>query len=268
MPVPRRALLSVSDKSGLADLGRGLVAPGLRAGLHRGHGPGAARGRPAGHGRRRRHRLPRDARRPGQDAPPAGPRRASWRTCAAPTTGGSWPPPAIEPFELVAVNLYPFAAAAERPGIAIDDARRGDRHRRAVDGPRRGQEPRRVAIVTDRRGRRRCSRSWRARRRRRSAALGAGGRGVPPHGRLRRADRRRAAARASTAGVALPDEPGCPAPPTRIPPTLTIALEKVETLRYGENPHQPAARYRAGPRAAAAGGPFARGVPPLQGKAL
>ena len=28
------------------------------------------------------------------------------------------------------------------------------------------------------------------------------------------------------------------------PPSLTIALEKVETLRYGENPHQPAARYR------------------------
>src|SRR6185503_11429339 len=28
------------------------------------------------------------------------------------------------------------------------------------------------------------------------------------------------------------------------PPTLTLALEKVETLRYGENPHQPAARYR------------------------
>jgi len=28
------------------------------------------------------------------------------------------------------------------------------------------------------------------------------------------------------------------------PASLTIALEKVETLRYGENPHQPAARYR------------------------
>ncbi len=28
---------------------------------------------------------------------------------------------AIDPFELVVVNLYPFAAAAERPGISFDD---------------------------------------------------------------------------------------------------------------------------------------------------
>ena len=51
------------------------------------------------------------------------------------------------------------------------------------------------------------------------------------------------------------------------PGSLTIALEKVETLRYGENPHQPAARYRR-PGSTAADGPFAIGEPPLQGKAL
>jgi phosphoribosylaminoimidazolecarboxamide formyltransferase/IMP cyclohydrolase len=43
----------------------------------------------------------------------------------------------------------------------------------------------------------------------------------------------------------------------------------VETLRYGENPHQPAARYRRTDREPRAGeGPFATGEPPLQGKAL
>ena len=42
----------------------------------------------------------------------------------------------------------------------------------------------------------------------------------------------------------LPDEPGLPGADDPYPPSLTIALEKVETLRYGENPHQPAARYR------------------------
>ena len=47
----------------------------LRARLDRRHRPGAARGRPAGDGRRRGDRLPGDARRPGQDAPSAGPRR-------------------------------------------------------------------------------------------------------------------------------------------------------------------------------------------------
>ncbi|MFL5750354.1 MAG: bifunctional phosphoribosylaminoimidazolecarboxamide formyltransferase/IMP cyclohydrolase, partial [Chloroflexota bacterium] len=51
------------------------------------------------------------------------------------------------------------------------------------------------------------------------------------------------------------------------PASLTIGLEKVETLRYGENPHQPAARYR---RAGATpdAGPFATGVAALQGKHL
>ncbi len=73
--------------------------------------------------------------------------------------------------------------------------------------------------------------------------------------------------RMAAAGVALPDEPGLPGAADPYPDSLTIGLEKVETLRYGENPHQPAARYRrAGP--GAAGGPFASGAPPLQGKAL
>ena len=46
-------------------------------------------------------------------------------------------------------------------------------------------------------------------------------------------------------------------------------MAKVETLRYGENPHQPAARYRRTDREPrAAEGPFATGEPPLQGKAL
>ena len=48
----------------------------------------------------------------------------------------------------------------------------------------------------------------------------------------------------AAAGVDLPDEPGLPGAADPFPPSLTIALEKVETLRYGENPHQPAARYR------------------------
>ena len=38
--------------------------------------------------------------------------------------------------------------------------------------------------------------------------------------------------------------PACLAPSDPYPASLTIGLEKVETLRYGENPHQPAARYR------------------------
>jgi phosphoribosylaminoimidazolecarboxamide formyltransferase/IMP cyclohydrolase len=57
------------------------------------------------------------------------------------------------------------------------------------------------------------------------------------------------------------------APADPYPATLTVALEKVETLRYGENPHQPAARYRR-PGLTLADGPFAVDGAPLQGKPL
>ena len=75
--------------------------------------------------------------------------------------------------------------------------------------------------------------------------------------------------RMHAAGVPLPDEPGLPTSADPYPPSLTISMEKVETLRYGENPHQPAARYRRTDREPRSGeGPFAGGEPPLQGKAL
>ena len=61
--------------------------------------------------------------------------------------------------------------------------------------------------------------------------------------------------------------PACPNAADPYPPSVTIALEKVETLRYGENPHQVAARYRR-PGASADDGPFATGAAPLQGKQL
>ena len=71
------------------------------------------------------------------------------------------------------------------------------------------------------------------------------------------------------AGVDLPPEPGLPGAADPYPPVLTISMAKVDTLRYGENPHQPAARYRRTDREPrAAEGPFASGEPPLQGKAL
>src|SRR5439155_27087499 len=74
-------------------------------------------------------------------------------------------------------------------------------------------------------------------------------------------------ARRAAAGVELPDEPGLPGSADPFPSSLTIGLEKVETLRYGENPHQPAARYRR-PGSTLADGPFATDEGPLQGKAL
>jgi phosphoribosylaminoimidazolecarboxamide formyltransferase/IMP cyclohydrolase len=75
--------------------------------------------------------------------------------------------------------------------------------------------------------------------------------------------------RMDQSGVDLPPDPGLPRSADPFPPVLVVPLEKVETLRYGENPHQPAARYRRTDRAPrAADGPFTTGAPPLQGKPL
>ena len=267
LPVPRRALLSVSDKSGLAKLGRGLVDAGFEL-VSTG---GTARAlREAG--------LPvtdvasvtgapemLDGRvktlHPRVHAGILADRRLQdhRRQLAA---------AAIAPFELVVVNLYPFAAAAERPGITFDELV----EEIDIGGPSMVRAAAKnhasVAIVTS--------------PDRYPAILEAvsGGGDVP--GALRavlavEAFRHTAAydarigaelpGRMAAAGVDLPAEPGLPGADDPFPASVTIGLEKVETLRYGENPHQPAARYRR-PGATVADGPFATGAAPFQGKAL
>ena len=267
VPVPRRALLSVSDKTGLAEFARGLVGEGFEL-VSTG---GTARAlREAGldvtdvaavtgfaemlDGRVKTLH-------PRVHAGILADRRLAdhrEQLIAA----------AIAPFELVVVNLYPFAAAAERPGITLDELV----EEIDIGGPSMvraaAKNHANVAIVTSPArydAVLEAVRDGGARPRR--PAGGPRDRGVPPHGGLRRADRRGAAGRMARAGVALPDEPGLPGADDPFPASLTIGLEKVETLRYGENPHQPAARYRrAG--ASSADGPFATGAASLQGKPL
>ena len=268
-PVPRRALLSVSDKSGLAELGRGLVARGWEL---------VSTGGTA--------RALRDAGLPVTDVAAvtgfpemldgriktlhprvhggllADRRRADHREALAAA--------GIAPFDLVVVNLYPFAAAARREGITFDELV----EEIDIGGPSMVRAAAKnhasVAIVTS--------------PDRYEAIL----RSLDEHGGiplgLRSAlaveafrhtaayDARIAAElprRMFQAGIDLPDEPGLPTSADPYPASLTIPLEKVDALRYGENPHQPAARYRRvdrepGPIA----GPFAGGEPPLQGKPL
>jgi phosphoribosylaminoimidazolecarboxamide formyltransferase/IMP cyclohydrolase len=267
VPVPRRALLSVSDKTGLVELGRGLAAEGFElvstggtartlreAGL-----PvtdvAAVTGAPEMLDGRVKTLHPRIHAGILADRRLADHRR---QLVAA----------AIAPFELVVVNLYPFAAAAERPGIGLDELV----EEIDIGGPSMVRAAAKnhasVAIVTSPE-----RYPW-------VLAAVAGGRPVPAGLRSALAieafrhtaayDARIAAElppRMAAAGVDLPDEPGLPGAPDPFPESLTIGLEKVDSLRYGENPHQPAARYRrAG--ATPADGPFATGQPPLQGKAL
>jgi phosphoribosylaminoimidazolecarboxamide formyltransferase/IMP cyclohydrolase len=267
LAVPRRALLSVSDKTGLAELGRGLVAEGFEL---------VSTGGTA--------RALRDAGLPVTDvagvtgAPEMLDGRVKTlhpRIHAGILADGrlvdhrrqlvaAW----IAPFELVVVNLYPFAAAAERPGITFDELV----EEIDIGGPSMVRAAAKnhasVAIVTS--------------PDRYPAILEsvAGGGTVPASLRSALAieafrhtaayDARIAAelpGRMAAAGVELPDEPGLPGAADPFPASLTIGLEKVETLRYGENPHQPAARYRR-PGAGHELGAFATGEAPLQGKAL
>jgi phosphoribosylaminoimidazolecarboxamide formyltransferase/IMP cyclohydrolase len=269
MPVPRRALLSVSDKSRLAELGRGLVGRGwelvstggtaraLReAGL-----PvtdvAAVTGFPEMLDGRVKTLHPRV-----HGGLLADRRRADHREALL---GAG-----IAPFDLVVVNLYPFAEAARKPGLSFDDLV----EEIDIGGPSMVRAAAKnhasVAIVTS--------------PARYEAVLAAlDDHGVVPLG-LRSAlaieafrhtaayDARIAAelpCRMAEAGIELPAEPGLPGAEDPYPPVLTIPMEKVETLRYGENPHQPAARYRRTDREPRAGeGPFATGEPPLGGKAL
>jgi phosphoribosylaminoimidazolecarboxamide formyltransferase/IMP cyclohydrolase len=174
----------------------------------------------------------------------------------------------IEPFDLVVVNLYPFAQAAERPGITLD----GLVEEIDIGGPTlvraAAKNQASVAVVTA--------------PQRYDAVLASIERDGTVDPGLRaalavEAFRHTAAYDARVAeelpyhlraaGIPLPPEPGLPGADDPFPPTLTVALEKVETLRYGENPHQPAARYRR-PGARQEDGPLATGSMPLQGKPL
>jgi phosphoribosylaminoimidazolecarboxamide formyltransferase/IMP cyclohydrolase len=179
----------------------------------------------------------------------------------------------IAPFEIVVVNLYPFAVAAERPGITLPelieeiDIGGPSLIRAAAKGHRGGPmvvtSPARydqvIALIE---GTREDTSALRealvAEAFRHTAAYDA---------RIAAELPRFLASDWHRDFQPLPDEPGLPGATDPYPPSLTIGLEKVETLRYGENPHQPAARYRR-PGSTLADGLFGIDRPPLQGKAL
>ena len=72
-----RALLSVSDKTGLVEFAKALAGHGVELVSTGGTAKALRGGRPAGHGRLDLHRFSRNDGRPGQDAAPQGPWRAA-----------------------------------------------------------------------------------------------------------------------------------------------------------------------------------------------
>jgi phosphoribosylaminoimidazolecarboxamide formyltransferase / IMP cyclohydrolase len=128
----------------------------------------------------------------------------------------------IEPFSLVAVNLYPFRA---QPGIEMID----------IGGPAMvraaAKNHAHVGVVVSPSDYPSVLNELRA-----SGSLSA--------------TTRRSLARAAFAHTAAYDAEvvtwfdATSTEPSSLPPTLHLALEKAQPLRYGENPHQSGARYR------------------------
>ena len=138
----------------------------------------------------------------------------------------------IGPIDVVVVNLYPFEETVASLGDDLRAGDREDRRRRAVAPARRRQEPR-----ARRRPLRpgRLPRLRRRARRERAAARPSGrGRGSPRRssaGRPPTTPRSRRGSAARTEGEAFPER-------------LPLSFELGGTLRYGENPHQAGAFYR------------------------
>ena len=126
---PRRPRRRRSSRAASSSLSTGGTAQALRdAGL-------PVRDVAAG------HRVPRDARRPGQDAAPDGARGPARASATIPTTARRSTTNGIAPIDLLVVNLYPFEATVAA-GADYDDLHREHRHRRPGDAALGGEEPR------------------------------------------------------------------------------------------------------------------------------
>jgi phosphoribosylaminoimidazolecarboxamide formyltransferase/IMP cyclohydrolase len=157
----------------------------------------------------------------------------------------------IEPIDLLVVNLYPFAATIARPGCSDADAVENI----DIGGPAMlraaAKNHARVAVLVD------------------PADYDAVLAELRRDGGLSFATRRRLAARAYAHTAAYDATVarylgGTQAPDAAYPETLELRYEKKLDLRYGENPHQSAAFY-VDPAATAASVATAR---QLQGKEL
>jgi phosphoribosylaminoimidazolecarboxamide formyltransferase/IMP cyclohydrolase len=262
IPVPRRALLSMSDKDGLVDLAAGLDALGFELVSTGGTGSAmraaglavtdvaALTGWPEMLDGRVKTLHPRVHGGVLGDV-----RLAAHR--------GQMAHANIDAFQIVAVNLYPFGDAVARPGIDLDALV----EEIDVGGPAllraAAKNHANVAVLTDRRQypmvldelRRDGAVSDATRRELAGAAfrLTAGYDAMIAAELARRFD---------------PDgQEAGPGVEERFPPRLDLVLERAALLRYGENPHQAAALYRL-PGVDRLAGPLTTGAKPIQGKAL
>ena len=232
MPSPdripvRRALLSVSDKTGLAELAAGLAAAGVELVST---GGTAAALRAAGLAAREVSELTGFPEIMGGRVKTLHPRvhggllgRGAEDAAAAARHG-------IEPIDLLAVNLYPFARAVARPDCTPEEAVENI----DVGGPA-------MLRAAAKNHARCCPVVDPADYPRVLAAARAGG--TDRALRLELAAKAFAHTAAYDADIVRHLE-GRRDPGVRFGPYLRLALDRAAPLRYGENPHQQAAFYR------------------------
>jgi phosphoribosylaminoimidazolecarboxamide formyltransferase / IMP cyclohydrolase len=136
----------------------------------------------------------------------------------------------IEPIELVVINLYPFEATARRPGAPWEEII----EMIDIGGPSMirsaAKNHRDVTVVVDPADYPRIAEAY--------EKLGT----VPAEMRLALASKAFARTAAYDEAIHRYLSPGREA--ELFPATLTASFDKVQDLRYGENPHQSAAFYR------------------------
>jgi len=134
------------------------------------------------------------------------------------------------PIDLVAVNLYPFRETIARPDVTIEEAI----EQIDIGGPSMLRSAAKnhdaVVVIVDPMDYRRVLETLR-------------------HGGMTATLRRELAAKAFTHTAAYDGAIAAylsSTAPGDLPPTLVLVLERMQSLRYGENPHQPAAFYATG----------------------
>ena len=252
MPSMTRALISVSDKTGVVEFARDAARGRRRAAVDRRHRPAAGRRRPAGDRGGRLHRLPRDARRPRQDAAPARSTAACWRAATCRRTWRRWPSTASARSTCWSSTSTRSRQTVAEPDCTLDDAIENI----DIGGPAMvraaAKNWRDVAVVIDPADYGRVlagdaeQRGWRQRR---HALSRSRSRAFAHTARLRRRDRQLPAAPSTQAGGSRASSR----------PPSTCSFDKTQDMRYGENPHQRAAFYRDADVPAA--GALATGAP-------
>jgi phosphoribosylaminoimidazolecarboxamide formyltransferase/IMP cyclohydrolase len=142
----------------------------------------------------------------------------------------------IAPIDLVVVNLYPFAATIAKPDCVYEDAVENI----DIGGPAMlraaAKNHERVAVIVDPADYAEIA-----------AALKAGGTTAAQRRRLAAATYAHTARYDGQVAEYLGARSADPEAPQAFAPTLHLSLRRGETLRYGENPHQAAAVYLEDP---------------------